>query len=406
MAPGGQPSFGSRSVGRSARRLRSRGWRSISDFGDAIARCMRCARASSRRTSSSSRSAPACSTRWSSSASASAGSGRWPSTRPRSSRSAASSADSDLVDALEVVGDPPEAGQLVVAVDRGRRVTQAGDEVPERRGVVTRSRLRDRDTVELVAADLGDRLERPPGTVHVPREVRQPVGTADGIGQRRAGREHRDRVVQDGVVLDDVVVDRDPRDRLVPRRRLRELADVLDRVADPQRGEVHHGIAHVRVFEVEQARDAAALEHELERVVGDEPRRVEPVLRDVVPEPPPEEHRHRVGRQVLHQRVVERLHRAPIAPEGGGRRVDGNVEPGIGGSRSAGCRRRGRGSRGSGRAMAHVPRRRRRRGRRDRGGDPSPARTARRRGRRRAGRAPRAPRAGRGSPPRRRSGTA
>ena len=139
----------------------------------------------------------------------------------------------DLVDALEVVGDPSEAGQLVVAVDRGRRVTQARDEVPERRGVAARLRLRDRYRVELVAADLGDRLERPPGAVHVPREVRQPVGAAHGIGQRRARREHRDRVVQDGVVLDDVVVDRDSRDLLVPGRELRELADVLDRVAHP-----------------------------------------------------------------------------------------------------------------------------------------------------------------------------
>ena len=42
MAPAGHPSFGSRTVGRSARRLRSRGWRSISDVLDAIARCMRC----------------------------------------------------------------------------------------------------------------------------------------------------------------------------------------------------------------------------------------------------------------------------------------------------------------------------------------------------------------------------
>ena len=54
---------------------------------------------------------------------------------------------------------------------------------------------------------------------------------------------------------------------------------IVSRIA--QRGEVHHRVAHVRVLEVEQPGDAAVLEHELERVVRDEPRRGEPVLRHV-----------------------------------------------------------------------------------------------------------------------------
>ena len=192
------------------------------------------------------------------------------------------------------------------------------------------SRLRDRHRIELVAADLGDRLERPPGAVHVPREVRQPVGAAQGIGQRRARRDHRDRVVEDRVVLDDVVIDRDSRDGLVSRRGLRELADVLDRVADPEGGEVHHGVAHVGVLEVDQARDAAVREHELERVVRDEPRGGVAVLWDVVAHPSAEEPGDRIGRKVLHQRVVERLHLAPVAPERRCCRVGREVEPGIG----------------------------------------------------------------------------
>ena len=109
---------------------------------DAIARCMRCARASSSRTSSSSRSGPACSTRSTSSASASAGSGRWPSTPAQVVEVGGVEGRSDLVDPLEVVGDPPQAGQLVVASIVRRRVAQAGDEVAERGRVPARVRAR------------------------------------------------------------------------------------------------------------------------------------------------------------------------------------------------------------------------------------------------------------------------
>ena len=87
------------------------------------------------------------------------------------------------------------------------------------------------------------------------------------------------------------------------------------------------------MFEVEQPRDAGVLEHELERVVGDEPGRSEAILRNVVSEPPAEERGQRIGGQALHQRVVERLQLAPVTPEGGSGRVDGNREPGTGGSR-------------------------------------------------------------------------
>ena len=149
------------------------------------------------------------------------------------------------------------------------------------------------------------------------------------------------------------------------------------------------------------------VEHELERVVGDEPRRGVPVLRHVVAQPPPEEHRDRIGGQALHQGVVERLHPAPVAAQAGRRRVaraaskpaaaaarerdlvdpreelevlvEQSLAFGVGDEREV-----------------DVPA----------AAGPSRARTDRRRARTRGGRAGRAPRAGRGSPPRRRSGTA
>ena len=162
------------------------------------------------------------------------------------------------------------------------------------------------------------------------------------------------------MVLDHVVVDRDPGDRLVPRRGVGELADVLDRVADAERGEIHHRIAHVRVLEVDQAGDAIGLEHELERVVGDEPRQRQPARRHVVAQPAPEEHRHRVGRQALHERVVERLHRPPVPAQRGIGVVGRHREPRLGRSRDRDGVDRGRGSRGTRRAAAPARRRRRR----------------------------------------------
>src|SRR5215207_1473406 len=45
MAPVGQLSSAPRAVERSGRRLRSAGWRSMSDVGEAMVRCTRCTRA-------------------------------------------------------------------------------------------------------------------------------------------------------------------------------------------------------------------------------------------------------------------------------------------------------------------------------------------------------------------------
>ena len=390
MAPAGQPSLGSRSVGRSARRLRSRGWRSISDVGDAMARCMRCARASSRRTSSSSRSGSRALDEVEQLGVGVGGVGSVPEHPARSSRSAASSAAPISSTRLRWLATRPERDALVVVVDRRRRrVAQAGDEVPERGRVAAGARLGDRRPGR--ARSRGSRrcisnAHRAPFTYHARYDNQSVPGS--GCGERRTGREHRDRVVEHGVVLDDVVVDRDAGDLLVPRRRVGELADVLDRVADPQRGEIHHRVADVRVLEVEQPGDAALVEHELERVVGDEPRLGVPVLRHVVAQPPPQEHRHRVGGQPLHQGVVERLHPAPVAAERRSPRSRRAARSRRTRPRRAGSRRCARAARGTRRAAARARRRRQRtRGRRARAAGPSRARTDRRRARTRAGRA-------------------
>ncbi len=214
----------------------------------------------------------------------------------------------DLVDPLQVVRDAPEAGELVVVAVSSSGRAHAVDHVPQRRRVSRRPRLGDLDGVERVASDLRDRLERPARAVHVPREVRDPVGARNRIGERWADRHDRQRVVEDGLVLDDVVVDRHSGDGFVAVGELREITEVLERVADAEGSEVHHRITHVRVLEVEQPGDAPLVEHELERVVGDEARRGEPVLGHVFAQPTPQEHLDRIGRLPFGTGVVEVLH--------------------------------------------------------------------------------------------------
>ena len=114
----------------------------------------------------------------------------------------------------------------------------------------------------------------------------------------------------------------------------------------------------------------------------------QPVLRHVVAQPAPQEHRDRVGRQPLHERVVPRLHaaeepRGPRSPSRAGRRSRPQPRPSSGDLVDARA-----GSPGTRRGRGRARRRRRRpRGRRARGAGPSPTRTGRRRSRRRAGRA-------------------
>ena len=83
----------------------------------------------------------------------------------------------------------------------------------------------------------------------------------------------------------------------------------------------------MRVLEVEQPGDATIIEHELERVVGDEPRTGEPVVRHVLREPTAEEHLDGVGRVTAHRTVMAFLHPAQER-EPRGRRVVRDREAG------------------------------------------------------------------------------
>ena len=114
--------------------------------------------------------------------------------------------------------------------------------------------------------------------------------------------------------------------------------------------------------------DAAVVEHELERVVRDEPRRGEPVLRNVVAQPPPEEHRDRDRPEDPPSRRRTAPPSAPEAREPGRRGVGRARRSRPPRPRRAGWRRSARAARGTRRAVGRARRRRPRpRGRRGRG---------------------------------------
>jgi len=115
-------------------------------------------------------------------------------------------------------------------------------------------------------------------------------------------------------------------DRLVARGERRQITEALQRVADAQRGEIHHRVTNVRVLEVEQPRDAAAVEHELERVVRDEARGGQAMLRHVVAQPTSQEHLHRIGGSTLRIEVGDGFHAAQ-EPELGPGGIGGHHEP-------------------------------------------------------------------------------
>ena len=119
--PAGHPSLGSRMSRRSARRLRSRGCRSMSDAGDAMVRCRRCARASSSRTISSSRSRPGVRHEVEELGVGVGGVGSVPEHPAEIVEVGRVQRGADLVDPLEVVRDPAEGDPLVVVVDQRRR---------------------------------------------------------------------------------------------------------------------------------------------------------------------------------------------------------------------------------------------------------------------------------------------
>ncbi len=162
----------------------------------------------------------------------------------------------------------------------------------------------------------------------------------------------------------------------------------------------------MRVLEVEQSGDATLVEHELERVVGDEARVGETVLRYVVAQPAPQEHLDRVGGMPFGAGVVQLLH-PPEERELGRRRVGRAPRTRRRPRHRAGSRRCAPARRGTprapGRARSGRPRRR---GRPGRTGGPSPTRRGRRRGRRRAAPEGRAPPTSRAPRPRRRCGSA
>ena len=226
-------------------------------------------RASSNRTSASSSVGPARPISSTSSASASAGSGRCPRRSVSVVEVGGVERGADLVDALEVARDPSQGDELVVLREVARpRRAQARDQVPVRSRVPRRPRRRQFDRRQLVAADLGDRLERPARAVHVPREVRDPIRPRHRVGERRPDGDHRrSRCTARCGTRRRRGRAATPVTSSYARRDLSEVADVLDRVADAQRGEIHHRVADVRVLEVEQTGDAVVVEHELERVV-------------------------------------------------------------------------------------------------------------------------------------------
>ena len=112
--------------------------------------------------------------------------------------------------------------------------------------------------------------------------------------------------------FDDVVVDLDAGDLPVPIRVLRQFTDVLDGVANTQRRQVHQRVADMCVFKVEQPGDPGALEHELERVIGDKTGVIAPAGRDVVVDPAAQEHRDRIRRHPGHALVVQSFGRSPV----------------------------------------------------------------------------------------------
>ena len=179
-----------RAVARSGRRLRS-AWMAQHQRRAATpcVRCMRCARASRRRTSASSSLAVrvldeldelGVGVRRVRTVARAARPGR----RGRRRRSAAPISSTRL----RWLATRPSPTQLVVVEEAGRsRGAEALDQVPvapARGGSAARpgSRPVRAGSPRISAID----LERPAGAVHVPREVRDPVGPAQRIGQRRA----------------------------------------------------------------------------------------------------------------------------------------------------------------------------------------------------------------------------